>query len=231
MNESVRPLVAVAHGTRDPEGPVVLEKLLEEVRTRVPGVDVRIAYVDVIGPMLDEVLAEVPGTPVVVPMFLASGYHVRSDVPAAVESTGGRAVVTPALGPDDAVVEAVADRLRSEGELPDAVVMAAAGSADRNALREVEVAAAKLAAALDREVVAAYVTTAEPSVGDAVRTLRDAGFKRVGVASYLLAPGLFLRRLADVGADVVAPPIGIHPAVVDLVAHRYREAMRDSTQA
>jgi sirohydrochlorin ferrochelatase len=222
MNESPPPLVAVAHGTRDPEGPVVLERLLDAVRKELPAVEVRIAYVDVIEPMLDDVLADMPGAPVVVPMFLASGYHVRSDVPAAVEATGGRAVVTPALGPDDAVVEAVADRLRHAGELPDAVVMAAAGSADRNALGEVEVAAAKLAESLDRDVVAAYVTTAAPAVPDAVGALRRAGHQRIGVAAYLLAPGLFLRRLTDVGADVVAPPIGVHPRVVDLVVKRYR---------
>ncbi|WP_166354838.1 sirohydrochlorin chelatase [Phytoactinopolyspora limicola] len=219
-------LVATAHGTRDPDGPVVLEHLLDEVRRHLPDVPVRIAYVDVIEPMLDEVLAELPGTPVVVPMFLASGYHVRVDVPEAVAATGHVAVVTPALGPDDAVVAAVADRLReaARGELPDAVVLAAAGSSDNDALAEVEVAATKLAAVLRRDVVAGYITTAAPTVAEAVASLRSAGFQRVGVASYLLAPGLFLRRLDDVGADVVAPPIGVHPAVVDLIVTRYREA-------
>ncbi|WP_129666980.1 sirohydrochlorin chelatase [Phytoactinopolyspora endophytica] len=225
-------LIAAAHGTRDPEGPVVLEELLDEVRLRAPGVDVRIAYVDVIGPMLDEVLAEVGGAPVVVPMFLASGYHVRVDVPDAVETTGGTARVTPALGPDDAVVSAVADRLREvsarNGGLPDAVVLAAAGSSDDAALGEVEVAAAKLAELLDRDVVAGYITTATPTVEEAVESLRVAGHERVGVATYLLAPGLFLRRLDGVGADVVAPPIGVHPAVVDLVVNRYREAVHAS---
>jgi sirohydrochlorin ferrochelatase len=70
-------LIAVAHGTRDPQGPKVLEDLLVAVRRQLPGVDVRIAYVDVIEPMLDEVLADVldqaAPSPVVVPMFLASG--------------------------------------------------------------------------------------------------------------------------------------------------------------
>ncbi|NED95984.1 sirohydrochlorin chelatase [Phytoactinopolyspora alkaliphila] len=217
-------MIAVAHGTRDPEGPAVLEELLVHVRRRLPDVDIQIAYVDVIGPMLDEVLAGVGGAPVVVPMFLASGYHVRVDVPRAIESAGSGAVVTDALGPDDAVVEAVADRLNEAGQNLDAVVMAAAGSADENALAEVEVAAAKLSGLLDRDVVAAYITTATPTVADAVGRLRAAGHQRIGVASYLLAPGLFLRRLDDVGADVVAPPIGVHPRVVDVVVRRYHSA-------
>lgn len=222
-------LVAVAHGTRAPEGPVVLDSLLDSVRELLPGVDVRVAYVDVISPMLAGVLAGVPAgvRAVVVPMFLASGYHVRVDVPAAVASDGGRAVVTPALGPDPAVVAAVESRLRSAsaGPLPSAVVLAAAGSSDQDALAEVSVAAGLLSSSLGGlPVVPAYVTTASPSVPEAVASLRAAGHPTVGVASYLLAPGLFQQRLDSVGADVVAPPIGVHPLVAELIADRYRSA-------
>ncbi|WP_203434071.1 sirohydrochlorin chelatase [Jiangella asiatica] len=221
-------LVAVAHGTRAPAGPVVLEELLDLVRERLPGVQVRIAYVDVIGPTLEEVLAELDGRAVVVPMFLASGYHVRVDVPAAVAATGAAVTVTPALGPDPAVVAAVASRLRAATDavpVADAVVIAAAGSSDQAALGEVAVAAGRLAAELGVEVVPAYVTTAAPAVPDAVAGLRAAGHSRIAVASYLLAPGLFQERLASVGADVVAPPIGPHPLVADLIASRYLEAV------
>ncbi|EHR49286.1 hypothetical protein SacmaDRAFT_0993, partial [Saccharomonospora marina XMU15] len=42
---------------------------------------------------------------------------------------------------------------------------------------------------------------------------------------WLLAPGLFQRRLAGAGADVVAAPLGAHPAVVDLVLRRHAEAL------
>ncbi|PZF79729.1 sirohydrochlorin chelatase [Jiangella anatolica] len=219
-------LIAVAHGTRAPEGPVVLAELLDGVRALLPGVDVRVAYVDVIEPTLESVLADVPAgeRPVVVPMFLASGYHVRVDVPSAVASDGGRAVVTPALGPDPAIVAAVEARLRSAGDgLPDAVVLAAAGSSDASALAEVDVAAALLSSALSRPVRPGYVTTASPSVPEAVAELRLYG--TVGVASYLLAPGLFQQRLDSVGADVVAPPIGPHALVARLIADRYRAAV------
>lgn len=202
----------------------MLERLLDGVRAKLPGADVRIAYVDVIGPTLEEVLRSLEGRAVVVPMFLASGYHVRVDVPQAVAAAGGHAVVTPALGPDGAVVAAVAARLREAGPLPDAVVLAAAGSSDADALAEVETAAGVLSALLGREVVAGYVTTATPSVAEAVASLRAAGHATVGVASYLLAPGLFQRRLADAGADLVAATIGPHDEVATLIATRYRTA-------
>ena len=42
----------------------------------------------------------------------------------------------------------------------------------------------------------------------------------------LLAPGRFHDRMAACGADVVAPPIGAHPAVARLVLRRYDEARR-----
>lgn len=225
-------LVLAAHGTRDPHGPGVLEELVRRVRSRLPGVPVRLGYVDVVGPRLDSVLpsgAPVPdGGTVLVPLFLGTGHHVRADVPAAVralQATGRRAVVTPALGPAREVVHAVADRLLEAGHLPDAVVLAAAGSSDPGALEETWEAAARLAARLDRPVSVGYLSAARPGVAEALRDLRADHHGRVGVASYLLAPGLFQRRLAASGADVVGGPIGAHPALVDLVVARYRRGL------
>ena len=43
------------------------------------------------------------------------------------------------------------------------------------------------------------------------------------MATYLLAEGRFHRALHSTGADVVAAPIGDHPALAELVALRYRE--------
>jgi sirohydrochlorin ferrochelatase len=62
-------------------------------------------------------------------------------------------------------------------------------------------------------------------VADAVAALRRDGAERVAVASWLLAPGLFQRRLDESGADVVAGPLSDHPAVVELVVRRYRAAL------
>ena len=63
---------------------------------------VHVAFVDVLGPTPTEVLRACPADrPVtVVPAFLASGYHVRVDLPAHVAASGHRAVtVTHPLGP------------------------------------------------------------------------------------------------------------------------------------
>ena len=57
-----------------------------------------------------------------------------------------------------------------------------------------------------------------------VAGLRAAGHRRVFVASYLLAHGLFQQRLHAAGADGVGAPIGDHPGVVELLVRRYHFA-------
>ena len=73
--------VLVAHGTRKACGVAMLAELAERVGA-VLGVRVRTAFVDVLGPSPGDVLASLSGPAVLVPAFLAGGYHVRTDIPA-----------------------------------------------------------------------------------------------------------------------------------------------------
>jgi sirohydrochlorin ferrochelatase len=68
-----------------------------------------------------------------------------------------------------------------------------------------------------------FAASAAPSLPDVVRDLRRRGARRVAVASYLLAPGFFHRRLLCAGADLVSPPIGVHDALARLILRRYDE--------
>nr|WP_232541459.1 sirohydrochlorin chelatase [Nocardia bovistercoris] len=189
---------------------------------------VRTAFVDVLGPSPSEVLRDLGSSDaaVVVPAFLASGYHVYQDVPREVADSGHPAVtVTPAMGPDPALARIMGVRLRAAGWTPgDAVVFAAAGSSDARARKDVRRAAALLAERLGGPVRIGYVATGAPKVAEVVADLRASGARRVFIASYLLAHGLFQQRLHEAGADGVADPIGVHPAVVRLIADRYRTA-------
>lgn len=218
-------LVLAAHGTRDPAGPPVLDALATAVAD-AGGVATRVAYVDVIAPTVADVLAAVAGPVVVVPAFLGAGYHVRVDLPAQVDACGRADVtVAPFLGADERLLTAVADRLGEAGwRRTDAVVLAAAGSSDARALADVDAVARALPTHLGVPVSVGYAATATPTVRDAVAAARTCGASRVALASWLLAPGLFQRRLADAGADVVAAPLGAHPAVVAAVLDRYRSA-------
>ncbi|MEV3960421.1 CbiX/SirB N-terminal domain-containing protein [Nocardia sp. NPDC050193] len=203
---------------------------------------VRTAFVDVLGPSPAEVLRDLATRAVVagesvpavlVPAFLASGYHVYQDAPREVGGSGHPAVsVTAAMGPDPALARVMAVRLRAAGWRPgDAVVFAAAGSSDARARADVRRAAAMLTAQLTTPVRTAYVATGAPRVPEVVAQLREAGQERVFIASYLLAHGLFHERLHQAGATGVAEPIGVHPAVVRLITDRYRGAVRDADRA
>ncbi|WP_028478170.1 sirohydrochlorin chelatase [Nocardia sp. CNY236] len=244
-------LVLVAHGTRSAKGVQTIATLAEAVTTELDAgttpLDVaagatpwvRTAFVDVLGPSPAEVLRDVASpagesaAAVVVPAFLASGYHVYQDVPRAVADSGHPAVaITPAMGPDTALARIMAMRLRAAGwSYGDAVVLAAAGSSDARARSDVRRAAALLAERLGAAVRIGYIATGAPRVPDVVAASRAAGASRVFIASYLLAHGLFQQRLHEAGADGVAEPIGVHPAVVRLIAERYQFAAREMASA
>lgn len=220
-------IVLAAHGTRDPQGARVIEELADRVRAETP-VPVRVAYADVRQPDVTTVLDSVRGyQAIVVPAFLAAGYHVRTDIPAQIAASGHRNVLlADAFGPAPELVGVMRDRLEWAGyRQGDAVVLAAAGSSDPRALAEVRYAADTLSAMLGTSVRVGYAATAQPSIADAVAHARGRG-RRVAVASWLLAPGLFQRKVLDAGADVVADPLGAHPDVVDLVLARYQQAQR-----
>jgi sirohydrochlorin ferrochelatase len=136
--------------------------------------------------------------------------------------------VSRSFGPAPELIDATADRLFAAGyRAGHTVVLAAAGSSDRRALSDVDNAAHALAVRLGTPVRVGYAATASPTVAEVVGRARG----RVAVASWLLAPGLFHRRVAESGADVVTEPLGTHASVVDLVLRRYTEARRVSRAA
>lgn len=215
----MRPLALLAHGTRSEAGIAVVEEVARRAGEAV-GADVRLGYVDVCGPTAWEVLEGLE-RPVVVPYFLTSGYHVDHDVPDAA-SRARDAAVTPALGTAPEVVRALADRLPpvSPGT---AVLLGGAGSSRDSARDEAHELAGLLGAELSVPVRAGFLSGPGPQAADVLAELRGE-HDRVVAAALLLAPGFFHRQLAALGADAVAEPLGTHPALVDLVARRYRQA-------
>jgi sirohydrochlorin ferrochelatase len=210
-------LVLVAHGTRDPAGAATAEELARRLAERT---SVVLAYADVRGPNLTDVLTEVHDQVVVVPAFLAAGYHVRVDLPEQIERSGRAGVVLAApLGPAPGVVSAAVDRLREAGwRASDDVVLAAAGSSDPRAAADVQRAAALLSEQVGGGVRIGYVATGRPSVAEVVHD-------RTAVVSWLLAPGVFHQWLSKSGARVVSAPIGAHPLLVDELWRRYLAAI------
>jgi sirohydrochlorin ferrochelatase len=218
-------LVLVAHGTRKRQGVAMVGDLAERVSVAL-GHPVQVSFVDVVGPTPSEVLASAAGPAIVVPAFLSRGYHVTSDIPTHVATSGHPDVtVTEALGPGPQLVRVLADRLVESGwRRDDSVILAAAGTSDPGAQRDLHMMATGLSAITSSRVELAFAATGTPRVHEAVESLRQRGARRVVVASYLLSDGLFQDRLRDSGADVVTEPLGTHPGLVRLIANRFSRA-------
>lgn len=221
-------LILAAHGTRRPGGVAIIGDLAAQVSALLDR-RVQVAFVDVLGPTPSEVLsrAATNGRPaIVVPAFLSRGYHVRSDLPAHVAASGhSNVIVTPALGPSGEIARIVARQLLESGwRLGDSVILGAAGTTDSRARADLHVTATTLSALVGSRVRLGFAATGDPHVDAAVAGARRDGARRVAVASYLLADGLFQERLRRADADVVSQPLGTHPGLARLIANRFRRA-------
>ncbi len=224
-------LILAAHGTRRPGGVAMIGDLAAKVSALVDRT-VQVAFVDVLGPTPSEVLSGAGRPAVVVPAFLARGYHVRTDLPAHVAASGHPNVtVTPALGPSREIAQIVAQQLVKSGwRRGDSVILAAAGTSDPRARADLRTTAALLSALTGSSVDLGFTATGDPHVCEAVERARRRG-RRVVVASYLLADGLFQEVLRASGADIVTRPLGTHPGLARLIAGRFQTAVPHRCEA
>lgn len=201
------PLLAVAHGSREPEAAVATEALVAAVRRRLPQVEVALAYIDFGSPSFPAEHVRLPDA-VIVPLLLSRGTHTTRDLPPE---------ATSPLGPDPRLTGALLDRTREAGIAPAMpLVLAATGTLDRDGRADVREQARLVQAAWGAPVRAGFVTAAEPTVEQA-RCAVLAEHGAVAVVGYFLAPG----RLPTT-SGAVTDPLGDHPDVVELVVDRYR---------
>lgn len=227
-------LVVVAHSGNDAEGREAVAQLVASVIANLPGVTGLAAFVDVQQPDVSDVLDALrPGrAAVVVPLLLSTGHHVHSDLVRELAHRRDRRVrVADLLGPDDAIIDVLTQRLTQAGlRDDDLVVLAAAGSSDHRAVRDCLDAGRMLASRLERPVTAGFITAAVPHLSSAIETMhRLHPSARMLLSSYLLAPGLFADLATAAGADVVSgtllvPGTPAPEGLVDLVARRYLDA-------
>jgi sirohydrochlorin ferrochelatase len=205
--------------------------------------DLRVAYLGHAAPSVPQVMRTFgPDARVtVLPLLLTAAYHSKTDIPRVLARTGVRVRYGEPLGPHPLLLRALERRLPGtafENPAETGVVLAAAGSSDPEANATIARLAARWQARTGWFAVRpAYASPAAaggqgsdagPTPAQAVTELREAGARRVVVASYLLAPGLFADRIRAAslaaGAAVVSPALGAAPEVADVVLDRYTEA-------
>ncbi|MGW4524635.1 sirohydrochlorin chelatase [Amycolatopsis sp. NPDC004378] len=234
------PLVAVAHGSRDPRSAATVRALVHVVRAQAPGLPVHESFLDLSSPLVTDVLrklyADGHRSAVVVPLLLGSAFHARVDLPALIdqvvsECPGFRIRVSEVLGADPALEAVALDRLASASRRRGTgVLVSAVGSSNADANAVVASLAARWEDRLGVPVSEAFASASQPDIPAAVAKLRSRGARHLVVASWFLAPGLLPDRIARLAREAdpkafIAGPLADDPRVADVVISRYAAAM------
>lgn len=111
-------LILFAHGARDPEWALPLQRVRQLVAARKPGLVVELAYLEFMLPTLDECFAGLAEKGIcrvtVQPMFIAQGGHLKRELPEMLARQRQRhpqmeITLARAIGEDDSVLAAMAD--------------------------------------------------------------------------------------------------------------------------
>ncbi|MEV6640479.1 sirohydrochlorin chelatase [Amycolatopsis sp. NPDC051371] len=234
------PLVAVAHGSRDPRSASTVRALVDVVRAQAPGLSVHESFLDLSSPNVTDVLRGLYSSghrsAVVVPLLLGSAFHARVDLPALIdqvvsECPGFRVEVSDVLGADPALEAVALDRLAAAPHRRGTgVLLSAVGSSNASANAVVASLASRWEKRLGVPVSEAFASAAQPDIPAAAARLRDRGVRHLVVASWFLAPGLLPDRIARLAREAdprafVAAPLADDPRVADVVISRYATAV------
>ncbi|MEV6769988.1 sirohydrochlorin chelatase [Nocardia sp. NPDC051030] len=230
-----------------------MHAVVEQIATARPDLDVRLAFLDLNAPSVDQIVDAVAADgyshAVVVPLLLGSAFHARVDLPgmlAAARTRNPRLQLTQAnvLGPDSRLLLALQDRVLEavaavssdhRNALPDrafarhseriGIAVAAVGSSSPTANARTAQVAHRLSAITGWPTEICFATTT-PTVTEAISTLHTRGADRVLIAPWFLAPGLLTDRLMTAAPNLLhANTIGPHPLLADVVLDRYTAAI------
>jgi sirohydrochlorin ferrochelatase len=210
-----------------------------------PGVDIRVGFlngwVQPLGAALEFEASGSPGPApraVVVPLLAGPHLTIDNQLETAVGAAWAPVMQAAHLGPHPLLAEALHDRLAEAGlarpsrarglNVPSGangiLVLADRGPA---AATEAGVTAVLLAARLT--VPAAPASLGDPaSIEAALARLRQSGATHLAIAPCLIGPESRheeVSELSAVSGAAAAAPLGAHPAVAQLVAIRYGEAL------
>ncbi len=241
-------MLLINHGSRAPFAAAFAEALAATLRQERPDRRVAVSFLELNRPSPTEALRRLveQGTTDVqaVPLLFSAGYHYRIDVSAAVDAAlaaqpGLRVRTSPPLlsKTADKLIAALDSRLDEAIDAafplvvapPDGLVMLAAGSSDPGARARVEELAAAWGRRRGLPCQVAFCDLSGDDVRAAIALLQAGGARHVVCGALFLAQGRLLDagRLAaaQAGADVIAGPLGLTPALLELVRRRCLEPL------
>jgi sirohydrochlorin ferrochelatase len=243
-------LILAAHAASGASGAQVIADLASLTEAAHPGLAVRTAQlgsdseglVTVLGALGAKSLPgqEIGVNAVVVPLLTGPHPEFEESLRKAVAGTPASvsAVVAQPLGPHPVIAQALHTRLTEAGlaradrvrlltmvTAADGVIVGVTGGA--GAVSDAEITSVLLASRLAVPVIPVLLDGGN-GVAVAAAQLRGAGSARVALAPCVIGPeadaGLIARSAAKAGTEC-AEPIGAHPALIQLIAVRYAEAL------
>jgi sirohydrochlorin ferrochelatase len=250
------PALVLAVPGREESAADLARHVAEAAAQSCPGVDIRVGYLGGVTDTLAEVLAPEPGPSqangrldhapraVVVPLLAGPHPAIGPEIAAAITSAQATVMLAAALGPHPLLAGALHDRLSETGLARASrarglnITAGATGIlvvADRGpqAISDAGVTTVLLASRLAIPAAPASLGDAA-SIEAAVQRLREAGATQLAIAPCVIGPETDPEEFAALSAALGAPcsaPLGGHPAVAQLVAVRYGEALARITVA
>jgi sirohydrochlorin cobaltochelatase len=118
MNAKAKAIVIFGHGARDVRWRESFDRLVALWKTQHPKVLVELAFLEIMQPSLEEAIGALVDSGakeiIVIPVFFGQGGHLRNDFPVLLNSCREKFPnvmlgATPAVGEDEAVMQAIVD--------------------------------------------------------------------------------------------------------------------------
>ena len=205
-------ILLIGHGSREPEGNDEIHRFVAQWRTRQPGWNIEVCFIEFAPPSLHDGLLHAARNArrvLVLPLILNAAGHVKMEIPEAIEHArehcpGTEFLYGPHLTACDPILDVLRRNLRkcmSELDMPDptttGVVLLGRGSSDRQANGDVAKMARGLMEETDHELVDRACTGITwPRLERAVQRQVMLGMKQVVVLPYYLFTGTLMQRIA-----------------------------------
>ena len=205
-------ILLIGHGSREPEGNDEIHRFVAQWRTRQPGWNIAVCFIEFAAPSLHDGLQQAGRNArrvLVLPLILNAAGHVKMEIPEAIEHArehcpGTEFLYGPHLTACDPILDVLRRNLRkcmSELDMPDptttGVVLLGRGSSDRQANGDVAKMARWLMEETDHELVdLAFTGITWPRLERAVQRQVMLGMKQVVVLPYYLFTGTLMQRIA-----------------------------------
>jgi hypothetical protein len=239
------PALVLAVPGRGEAAAELASRVAESATDSCPGVDIRIGFLSGSTDTLADALAgdadprsQQGPQAVVVPLLAGPHPALDAAIAAAISAAQAPVMLATALGPHPLLAGALHDRLHEVG-LARAnrarglnIAAGATGiivAADRGPQAAADVGVTTVLLAARLATPAAPASLGDPaSVDAAVQRLHDTGATRLAISPCVIGPESDPAEFASLSRALsapCAPPLGAHPAIAQLVAVRYGEAL------